>query len=163
MNKYLIKIAEVASKKTLPYRDRVEVLITKGDLVLVMKCKNKDTGDEWWAFPGGGLDGDSPKKACENECLEEVGIRIKNPKYLGIDHTQEGGMSKKEDRHLKYRGSKTKWYVAEYEGMDKSKHGNDGDSRKYSFKTHQEALEAIKQGKVMSVPRCRALKALKPV
>lgn len=161
MNKYLTKIAAEMAKKDLPYRDRVEVFIIKGDKVLVTSNRSKDTNETWAGLPGGGLDGDTAKEACVNECLEEVGIRIENPRYLGVVHTQEGGMSKKEDRHLKYRGSITKWYVADFKEMDKSKQGDDGDSRKYTWQTHQEALQGFKRGKLMSVPRCKALTSLK--
>lgn len=156
MNRYLIKIAE-----TLPYRDRVEVVICKDDKILVMKCKNKETGDEWYAFPGGGVDGQSESKAAENECLEEVGVKVKNLRATDITFKEEGGMSKKDDRHLKYRGSKTRWYVADYAEMDRSKLGEDGDSRKYRWLGHQEALQAVKSGRGISTPRQKAITSLK--
>lgn len=158
MNKYLEKIAS-----SLPYRDRVEVLIQKDGNILLTRNKNKDNGDEWWGLPGGGVDGQRPTEACQNECLEEVGIRIKNIKNLGITHTQEGGMSKKDNRHLKYRGSITDWYSADFDEVDRSKLGDDNDSRKYAWKSPKEALQALKQGKYMSTPRVNAVKALKPV
>ncbi len=161
MNKYLLKIAAKVASKQIPYRDRVEVLIMKDNKVLVTINKNKETGETWYGLPGGGLDGNSAEKAGREECLEEVGVDVKDLKSLNVEHTEEGGMSKKEDRHLKYRGSLTKWYQADYVKMDSSKLGNDNDSRKYSWKTHQEALQAFKEGKLMSVPRSNAVKALR--
>jgi 8-oxo-dGTP pyrophosphatase MutT (NUDIX family) len=158
MNKYLTKIAELQSKK-LPYRDRVEIIIRKGDDVLLTKNRNKDSGDTWMGFPGGGLDGLTAKEACINECLEEVGIKIKNIRSLGITHTQEGGMSKKHDRHLKYRGSITKWYLADYDEMDRSRLGADGDSRQYVWRSVLRAIGDVKQGRGMGVPRVDALNA----
>lgn len=158
MNKYLEKIA--STTKALPYRNRVEVLILKGDKVLLTKNSNKSNGDTWRGFPGGGVDGQTEKEACINECLEEVGIRVKNLRLVpDLFHTQEGGMSKKDDRHLKYRGSITKWYVADYVEMDRSKLGADGDSRAYAWEGLPEALRAVKQGRGMGVPRIAALKA----
>jgi 8-oxo-dGTP pyrophosphatase MutT (NUDIX family) len=161
MNKYLEKIAQDISKRNLPYRDRVEVLILKDGKLLITKNKNKDTGEEWYGFPGGGLDGSTPEKTCINECLEEVGIKIKNPVELSVpEHTQEG-IGKKDNRHLKFRGSKTKWYKADYVEVDRSKQGTDDDSRKYSWRTLQEALGDVKKGKVMSTHRVKAIEALK--
>jgi len=161
MNKYLQKIANSVSKKELPLRSRTEVIIIKDGHILVTKNKNKENGDTWAGLPGGGLDGDSAEQACINECLEEVGITINNIKYTGVEHTQIGGMSKKEDRHLKFRGSLTKWYTADFVEVDRSKLGADGDSRQYSWQTHQEALQAFKRGKVMAVPRVKALTSLR--
>jgi 8-oxo-dGTP pyrophosphatase MutT (NUDIX family) len=156
MNRYLEKIA-----KSLPYRDRVEVAITKGDKILVMKCKNKDTGDEWYAFPGGGVDGQGLEEAARNECLEEVGVKVKNLKATKFTFKEEGGLSKKDDRHLKYRGSETKWFTAEYDSMDRSKLGDDGDSRKYRWLGHQEALQAVKSGKGIATHRRAVIASLK--
>jgi 8-oxo-dGTP pyrophosphatase MutT (NUDIX family) len=156
MNRYLEKIA-----KSLPYRDRVEVLIRKDDKILVMKCKNKETGDEWYAFPGGGVDGQDKVEAAKNECLEEVGVKVKNLQPTKFTFTEEGGMSKKDDRHLKYRGSKTRWYVADYDEMDRSKLGEDGDSRKYRWLGHQEALQAVKSHRGISTPRQELIASLK--
>jgi 8-oxo-dGTP pyrophosphatase MutT (NUDIX family) len=147
----------------LPYRDRVEVVIQKDDKILVTKNKDKESGKEWFGFPGGGLDGQKAVEACQNESLEEVGVRIKNIKPLDLEFTEEGGMSKKDNRHLKYRGSITKWYSADFDEMDRSKLGEDNDSRKYAWKTHQEALQAVKGGRDISTQRQAAIKALKPV
>lgn len=160
MNKYLEKIAETLNKD-LPYRDRVEVLIVKDGKVLVTKNKNKDTGDEWYGFPGGGLDGDTPEKTCISECLEEVGIKVKNPKLLNVPECTEEGMGKKDNRHLKFRGSKTKWYTAEYVEVDRSKLGDDGDSRRYAWRSPQEALGDVNDGRGICRHRVKALNALK--
>ncbi len=158
MNKFLEKIA-----KDLPYRDRVEVVIQKDDKILLTKNKNKETNEEWYGFPGGGVDDQTEKLACENECLEEVGVAIKNIKPIGDSFKEEGGLGKKEDRHLKFRGSLTKWFTADFYSMDKSKMGDDGDSRKYTWLSHEEALEAVKGDRGIATHRHKVLKALKPV
>lgn len=159
MNKFLEKIAQMISKD-LPYRKRVEVVIVKDGKVLLTKNKDKTTGDEWFGFPGGGLDGKSAKETCIEECLEEVGVAVKNPTSLGIKHRQEG-MSTKDNRHLKFRGSDTEWFMAEYDKMDRSQLGDDGDSRQYRWEGLKTALEAVSKSKVMATPRQRALKALR--
>jgi 8-oxo-dGTP pyrophosphatase MutT (NUDIX family) len=160
MNKYLIKLSAMSSEATsLPYRDRVEVVIRKGDQYLVTKNVNKDSGDSWLGFPGGGVDSLTEKQACIEECLEEVGIRVGNLRLLSVPiHIQEG-MSKKKNRHLKYRGSKTKWYLADYLEMDRSQLGDDGDSRQYAWESLQEALKGVQKGRGMGRPRSLALKA----
>lgn len=162
MNFYLEKLAEMA-KRTLPYRDRVEVVIVNKDgNVVIVKNKNPDTGETWSGFPGGGVDGQSREDACRNECLEEVGIKIKNIKPTGITHLEEGGMSKKENRHLKYRGSRTTWYIAEHDGQDRSKLGDDNDSRRYALESIKTALESIKSDRPIAGVRRRVILALKP-
>lgn len=162
MNKFLQKAAELKTQ-ALPYRRRVEVVIQKGDTVLVTKNKDKETGDAWFGFPGGGIEEQTAEKAAMDECLEEVGIKVKNVKSLGITHTQEGMMSKKEGRNEKYRGSITTWYSADYVEVDRSKLGDDGDSRQYSWEGLSEAQEAVSKSKVMATPRVKALRALKAV
>jgi 8-oxo-dGTP pyrophosphatase MutT (NUDIX family) len=158
MNKYLEKIA---SEKMLPYRDRVEVIIHKDGKILVTKNVDKKTGETYYGFPGGGTDGKSETKTGKEESLEEVGVRVKNLVNTNVIHKQEGGMSKKDDRHLKFRGSITKWYKADFDKVDKSVFGRDGDGRDYTFKSPQEALQALSRGKYMVSPRLDALNASK--
>lgn len=156
MNKYLTKLAE-----GLPYRDRVEVIIQKGEEILLTKSKNKETGEPYYGFPGGGVDDQTETKAAENECLEEVGVAIKNLKSLKGTFKEEGGLGKKDDRHLKFKGSITKWYIADYDKIDRSKLGDDNDSRKYIWVTLPEAIKLIKNDRAISSFRSDVLKTLK--
>jgi len=156
MNKYLEKIAQM-----LPYRKRVEILIYKDGKVLVTKNKDKDSGEEWYGFPGGGLDGKSEKETAQEECLEEVGVAVKNLTKINIPECTEEGMSTKKNRHLKFKGSITRWYLADYDKMDNSMLGEDGDSRKYQWQSPQEALHAVKGSRGIATHRCMALKALR--
>jgi 8-oxo-dGTP pyrophosphatase MutT (NUDIX family) len=156
MNRYLEKIAA-----ELPYRKRVEVIIVKDGQILVTKNKNKETGDEWFGFPGGGLDGKGAIETAEEECMEEVGVKVNNVKKIDVPACTEEGISKKDNRHLKFRGSITTWYIADYDQIDKSKLGDDGDSRKYRWRSLQEALGDVKGGKGIPTHRESALKALK--
>lgn len=140
----LNKIAEMVSNsdKSLPYRRRVEVAVIKGDQVLLTKNKDKDSGKEWYGFPGGGTEGKTDIQTAKEECLEEVGIRIKNPTRTDIFKTEES-INDKNGRAERYRGSKTRYFVAEYEAMDKSKLGDDNDSVKYVWKDKKDALDLL--------------------
>lgn len=143
-NQLLNKIAEmvVNSDKSLPYRRRVEVAILKGDQVLLTKNKDKTSGKEWYGFPGGGTEGKTDVETAKQECLEEVGIRIKEPTKTEVSKTEEG-INDKKGRAEKYRGSKTRYFVAEYEAVDRSKLGDDNDSVRYVWKTKKEALDLL--------------------
>lgn len=138
MNKYLDKVAS-----NLPYRDRVEVFIVRPDNKILVTLN-----DGWIGLPGGGVDGNSHEDACKEEALEEVGVGIHNVRDLGFSHQQEG-ISPTKNRHLYFRGTQTKWFAADYNGIDKSKYGVDGDSVKHVWKTPDEVLHLFKtQGKI---------------
>jgi len=64
----------------------VAVFIFKEDKVLLMKRKSsKKIGDDTWSIPGGHLElFESFEKAVKRETLEEVGIKIKNLKFIDI-------------------------------------------------------------------------------
>lgn len=64
----------------------VAVFIFKEDKVLLMKRKSsKKIGDNTWSIPGGHLEMfESFEKAIKRETLEEVGIKIKNLKFIDI-------------------------------------------------------------------------------
>lgn len=143
-NQLLNKIAEMVSNsdKSLPYRRRVEVAILKGDQILLTKNKDKSSGKEWYGFPGGGTEGKTDVETAKQECLEEVGILIKEPTKTEIFKTEES-INDKKGRAEKYRGSKTRYFVADYDAVDKSKLGDDGDSVRYVWKTKKEALELL--------------------
>jgi ADP-ribose pyrophosphatase YjhB (NUDIX family) len=160
VNKYLLKIGAL-NKEPLPYRDRVEVIIrNKGKILLTRNPDEPDT-HLWRGFPGGGVDGQTHSSACENECLEEVGVKIKNVKALGVTHTEEG-MSTNKNRHLQYRGSKTNWYMADYDGLDTSVLGMDGDAQKHIWRSHEDALLDVERSAgTMKDSKMKALKLSK--
>lgn len=55
------------------YRVAIRVLIIQGDKVLLVK-----ENEEWWAFPGGGIDhGESIKSCLTREVEEEIGVPAK--------------------------------------------------------------------------------------
>lgn len=148
----------VLNKDTsLPYRRRVEVAIFKDGKVLLTKNKDKSTGDTWYGFPGGGTEGEKDSLAARNECLEEVGVDVSDLQATGVTHTQEG-IGNKKGRAEKYRGSKTKMFVALYKGVDKSRLGRDGDSVKYVWEDPEKAIPLLKDNKVNSEYRIDAVK-----
>lgn len=158
MSRYLDKLAEmiVNKDKSLPYRRRVEVAIFKDGKVLLTKNKDKESGDFWYGFPGGGTEGKTDEKTAHEECLEEVGVAIKDLKDTGILHTQEG-IGNKDGRAEKYRGSRTKMFRATYLSKDTSKLGDDGDSVKYVWMEPEEAKKVLLKNKVDSEYRVKAL------
>lgn len=160
MNPYLIKIAEmvVNTDKSLPYRRRVEVAILKDGNVLLTKNKNKDNGEVWYGFPGGGTEGDKDAEAAKKECLEEVGLAVTNLLPVGELHVQDG-IGNKAGRAEKYRGSRTRMFVADYAGVDKSKLGDDGDAVGYVWKTPDDAETLLLKNKVNSRYRVEAIRA----
>jgi len=155
MNKFLQKLAE-----SLPYRERVEVVIKKDDTVLLTKNKNQETGETYYGFPGGGIEDQTKEIAARNECLEEVGVAIKTPSSIKGFFKEEGGLGKKHDRHLHYRGSITEWMIANYDKIDRSKLGDDNDSRKYIWVTVPEAIKLIKNDRPISKRRAEVLEML---
>lgn len=160
VNVYLLKIAEMVYNKdtSLPYRRRVEVaILNKDGKVLLTKNKNKDTGEEWYGFPGGGTEGDKDIEAARKECLEEVGIAVTDLNPTSVLHTQEG-INDKKGRAEKYRGSKTRVFSALYDRVDKSLLGDDDDAVKYVWKNPSEAEELLGRNKVDSSYRVKAMK-----
>lgn len=140
----------------LPYRRRVEIAIFKDGKVLLTKNKDKDTGDSWYGFPGGGTEGDTDEEAARKECLEEVGISLDNLSRTDILDIKEG-IGSKNGRDKKYRGSRTRMFTADYKAKDTSKLGNDGDSVKYIWSDISEAKKLLKANKVDSTYRVKTL------
>ncbi len=61
------------------YRLKAEVYIIDGDYIYAAKTKYG-----FHTLPGGGIDkGETPKMAAQRECIEEIGISIKNIKPIG--------------------------------------------------------------------------------
>jgi 8-oxo-dGTP diphosphatase len=85
----------------------VGVIIKNGDKVLLLKRKGSH-GDGTWAFIGGHLEfGETPEECAFRETLEEIGIKIKNPKAI----TFTNDFFPTEDKHYI-----TLYVVADYAG-----------------------------------------------
>jgi mutator protein MutT len=66
---------------TRPKTRGVKALIFNNNKVLMVRLTYYPNT---WTFPGGGVDGsESIEQAIIRECLEEVGIELKNPSYIG--------------------------------------------------------------------------------
>jgi 8-oxo-dGTP pyrophosphatase MutT (NUDIX family) len=120
LKEYLTYLNESIPTK---YRKRVEVFIRYQDDKLIVGI-NKRWGKAITQAPGGGVEsGESLERAAEKECLEELGIKIKNPKLLSkktlkIDwyEAQRRGVNlpeKVRNRMIEYRGSEIYFMKAE--------------------------------------------------
>jgi 8-oxo-dGTP pyrophosphatase MutT (NUDIX family) len=158
MNKIASFVTDV--DKSLPYRRRVEVAIFKDGKVLLTKNKDKETGDTWYGFPGGGTDGDTDEVAARKECLEEVGVSIENLQRTEIFDVKEG-IGSKDGRDKRYRGSRTRMFTADFKGKDLSKLGADGDPVKYVWSDPSEAKKLLKDNKINSTYRVKTLESKK--
>ena len=146
------------SIESRPYRKRVEVIIKKDDKILlsVISPYPPKVTKQYFGFSGGGVDaGDSAVKTCKKECLEELGIRIKNIKKLSIKPFKfEWAKIKIEDtgtdyskelqkRTTQYRGTLTDYYTADFDKIDLSMYGVDGQTTEYVFVSIPEAISLI--------------------
>ena len=62
-------------------RNRSAGIVLKNDKVLVMRRINN--GDEYWVFPGGGVeDGETPEQTAVREIDEETTVRVTHGKLL---------------------------------------------------------------------------------
>jgi len=60
----------------------IGVIIVNNRKILMLKRKNSH-GDGSWAFIGGHLEyGETPEEGATREVLEEIGLKIKNPKAV---------------------------------------------------------------------------------
>ena len=145
----------------LPVRVNVEVIITKEKKVCL--CKFIDLSDKtnfWYGFPGGGVEeGDSLEETAVKECLEEVGLLVKNVQDLKVTKLHPALFNKVE-RNAKYSGLLKHIFTAEYDNVDKSILGADGDAVKYEWVSVQEAMEKVKDNGDWGVQRVAALNAL---
>ncbi len=86
--------------KTLPRKrmaSGVLIFNEKGELLIV-----KMSYKSYWSIPGGVVeDSESPKDGCIREIKEEIGLDIKNLKFLCIDYTK-ADKSKNKDESLQF-------------------------------------------------------------
>lgn len=126
------------TKEAAPVRHRVEVLVKRDDLYLLIYSVDPGENPDWRALPGGGVDDMTHEEACITECLEEVGIKIKNVRTTHLS-LAESHVSGKGDRRDKFSGSHTTWYLADFDCADVSKLGADGDIRHCEWVTYETA------------------------
>lgn len=151
----MISIINLFESK-LPLRYRVEVIIIKNDKVLLTLVPPYPpvVTKPYFNFPGGGIEtGDTPEKTVQKECLEEVGIRVKNIQKINIEpfiQTHNQAFQKKttsdriNQRGQEYSGYHTTFYSADFDKIDKSLYGHDDDEMKYKFVPVKEAVNIMK-------------------
>jgi len=132
-------ISESVSNKPLGDRNIVRTVIWKNGMVLV--CLKVVDGKTLYLLPGGGVEeGDTLEETAIKECLEEVGIKIKDVKDLNFSDKQ---MYKpiKEHRIGMHEYAVTHFFKGTFDSMDKSVYGADDDGMKYKW---MNPLDAIK-------------------
>jgi 8-oxo-dGTP pyrophosphatase MutT (NUDIX family) len=121
-------------RKKLPWRQRSEVYIIKGKTLVVGKPK------AWHGYiiPGGGIDkGETPIEAAQREALEEIGVNVKNLKFIStlkIEYTKpvkqiKGKMGRYiEQLYKNWQGAEFHTYIGKFDGYNTSKWGQEIDS-----------------------------------
>ncbi|MFH1841296.1 MAG: NUDIX domain-containing protein [Candidatus Nealsonbacteria bacterium] len=110
-------MSELKNKKIQKAKVGVGVIIKKGEKILLIKREGSH-GAGTWAPPGGHIDfGESVFNCAKREVKEEIGIKIKNLKAVGI--TED--LFKKEKKHYitiwvtsDWKSGKPKKYYREY-------------------------------------------------
>jgi 8-oxo-dGTP pyrophosphatase MutT (NUDIX family) len=149
LNKYLLQLQE-ASQPTI-WRKRVEVYIIKDDKLII--GFRKDSTDKYLP-PGGGVEkGQSLEQAATMECLEELGIRIKNPRLITKEtykvdwyKIQAKGTplsDKIKGRMKTWRGQEIHFMKAEFDKIDKKYYNRDNDSMIPVVITKQKLIQEL--------------------
>lgn len=144
-------------------RKRVEVIIYNPDLkkILVAIWKRED-GKEFCCFPGGGIEeGESIKQAAVKECLEEVGIRIKEDQVNPIMIAPISPFdATKAPEQVHYAGDQTMIVRGVYACHDAGKHGCEGDAMPFTWEDPRVALGMLQNETKESPWRVEAVKML---
>jgi 8-oxo-dGTP pyrophosphatase MutT (NUDIX family) len=125
-------------------RKKVEVLIFNGNKILIAEVKKGS-----YLLPGGGIEGnDSLEETAKKECLEEIGVRIKNVRKSKYTHYYE--IDQNDSRFIKagrmsYKGLHTTLMLAEFDGEDKSLFNIEGDGMPYKWVTIDSAIKILGQ------------------
>lgn len=126
------------------YRRCVRVLILKEDKVLLGRMR-KEGQFICYLFPGGGVEeGDSIEESARKECLEEVGIAVKNVRQMGyvVKYTCEFD---KPERAALYLGCEDFYCLCDYGEDDKKLYGSEGDSLLCTWETPEVAIALIER------------------
>lgn len=112
-----------------------------------------------YEFPGGGIEeGLDIAENIRKECLEEIGVQVKNIVSLELALEYEVNYPNPE-RAKMYRGGKDHWYTAEFVKVDNHLHNTEGDALDFEWVQIDRAMEMIKTGPESSFNPTR-LKAL---
>lgn len=127
----------------LPLRQVARVVIERGGRILITHVRRSgQTEIACYNFPGGGVEpGDTPEFTAAQESLQEVGVKIKNVRPLGVNLEAEHEMGPKRN-HL-FRGTDNHYYVAEFDGYNKELFNSEGDGMSFSWETPESAIRLI--------------------
>jgi 8-oxo-dGTP diphosphatase len=108
----------------LSWRPSTYGIVIKNDKVLL----SRQFGDKF-DLPGGGLDlGELPEEGVVREVAEETGIKVKNPKLLGVENSFfQSSHAKDESYH-----SLLFYFVCEHAGGELSTEGFDDYEKEYA-------------------------------
>lgn len=127
------------------FRHCVRVIILKENKVLLCKRYDKNKLQNY-EFPGGGIEKkDSFEESVIKECLEEVGIKVKNIKELNLSIVHDIQDLMYIDKE-KYAGNINDWVVCEFEKIDKSVYNIERDALPADWVTIDEAIGLIENG-----------------
>lgn len=147
----------------LPLRIKVEVIIIKDKKICLCTFPIFDKpGDIFYGFPGGGVDGsETQREACIKECLEEVGIAIKN--ITSLDHSKVyPPLFNKPGRVEQFSGTEKHFYYAEFNHIDNRLFNSEGDGVKFRWVSPEKAIPLLllNKSKEQGEFRVSALKKL---
>ena len=129
-------------------RPSVRVIIIKDNKICLCKDISKEGIFTNYSFPGGGIEGnDDHIETVKKECLEEVGVAVKDIRFLNIVDERKGEFYYGERAKL-FNGVIDYYYLAYYDKIDKKLFNIEGDGKEFEWITTEEAIQKIKTGPV---------------
>lgn len=115
-------------------RRKAEIIIRKGNKYLIcLPTQDKP----FHAFPGGGIDeGETPIEAAQREALEEVGVQVTNARLLPFERVFVS--IDNSNRVQKWDGGHSYYIAGDFDKINISKLGSEGDAREYEFMTYEQ-------------------------
>lgn len=137
------------------WRKRIEVYILKDDKFIIGFRKNSN---DKYLPPGGGIEkGQTLEQAATMECLEELGIRIKNPVLITKEtykvdwyKMQAKGIElsdKIKNRMKTWKGQELHFMKADFDRVDKQYYGRDNDAMIPVVVSKQKLLQELSKNK----------------
>lgn len=132
------------------FRKRVEILIfNKEGKVLLGKVPESHGKPGFYTFAGGGIEkGQTAEDAVKAEALEELGVAFKRIVNTGRQYTSFGytASDKHKGREKQFAGSITYMFFAEFNNIDESIYGSEGDRLDRVWASYDEATAMLQEG-----------------
>lgn len=133
-------INELRGENGKPLRRRAEIMIWRDGKILV--THNRHGTHRWYGLPGGGIDhGETPRDAAVREALEEVGIAVRNVVNTGEVFIGKNPPGLYGPRARMYGGVHTTLFKGDYDRVDHSIYGSEGDPAPFIWLTPKEAYK----------------------